>query len=802
MGPAAPRARRVGGAVAGPLLIVGAVLVVLHDFAFGGRITFAQADVAAYWLPTYCHLGTSLAAGHIAAWNPFSLGGTPFAADPQSGWMYLPVMLLFSLFRCDLAIRLYIVLLPILGGLGTYWFLRAEGVRRTAATMGGLVLALAIAGSRLADNIPFSASLTWIPLLLAAGAHYLRSSTWPGRLAWATVTAIAWGQLAAAHLSHGFILGNAAFLAYLAARLASDVRGGRRSGREALAHAGILVPILPLVNLAYFLPRLAYLPRTTLGVGYAGLQDLASRLAGRRILPFQIGPTATPTWPMVFAISPGAYLGAAPLALAFASPWDRTRRHLVVAFGILGAACYFLSLRWVAVTFAPLFRRLPYGDFYLYSPYRFRYLVVPIVAILAGLGLEAWIEAGSFKRRAVMLVPGIAAWGVLPLVVGVWPPRLLLLAAGAAVGGAALVAAIRRPALLVAVPVIVAAELVANGLIGQASSTEFVRTGLNQTFGLRPLTPLLAPTIDPATYVRLDPLAQTIRSDGVGRFLSLNPPHGYLGEEDPGGWPFLTNQRSLLFGIEEAQGYNPVQPIRFWSFDRTVSPRYQAHNVTVFLNPSAAVMDLLQVRWVVAREGAAVEPGDTPLAREGVWTLYRRPDPPPRASVATLWTVVDTGSAALEAVSEPGFDPEARAIVERSPPLRPSRSGPPPGVGSGRADYRWIGDQAARIDVTTSSEGILVVRNNVDPGWHATVDGRPTPILRTDYFLQGVPVGAGRHTVLLTYDDPWIGYGLLGSALALVVVLSLITMLFRRARRAGPSEPQAASRRRFRPRGM
>src|SRR5439155_655544 len=106
----------VGAAVAGPFLIVGAVLVVLHDFAFGGRITFAQADVAAYWLPTYCHLGRSLAAGHIAAWNPFSLGGTPFAADPQSGWMYLPVMVLFPLFRCDLAIRLYIVLLPILGG--------------------------------------------------------------------------------------------------------------------------------------------------------------------------------------------------------------------------------------------------------------------------------------------------------------------------------------------------------------------------------------------------------------------------------------------------------------------------------------------------------------------------------------------------------------------------------------------------------------------------------------------------------------------------------------------------------------
>jgi hypothetical protein len=453
------------------------------------------------------------------------------------------------------------------------------------------------------------------------------------------------------------------------------------------------------------------------------------------------------------------------------------------------------------VTFSPLFRRLPYGDYYLYSPYRFRYLVVPIVAILAGLGLEAWIEAGSLRRRVIMLAPGIAVWGVLPLAMGVWPPRLLLLAVGAAVGGAAMVLAVRRPAVLVAVPVIVAAELVANGLIGQASSTEFVRTGLDQTFGLRPLTPLLAPTIDPAAYVRPDRLAEAIRSGGAGRFLSLNPPRGYLGDEDPAGWPFLTNQRSLLFGIEEAQGYNPVQPIRFWSFDRTVSPRFQAHNVTVFLNPSSAVMDLLQVRWLIAGDGAAVEQGAIPLARERTWTLYRRSDPPPRASVAGLWNVVDTGSAALEAVSEPGFDPEARAILERSPPLRPSAV--PPASGSGRATYRWLGDQEAQIDVTAAGPGIVVVRNNDDPGWHATVDGRPAPILRTDYFLQGVPVAAGRHTIVLTYDDPSIGEGLAGSGIALALVLGLAAvLLFRRSRPSSGAEPQAASRRRFRPRGM
>ncbi len=63
-------------------------------------------------------------------------------------------------------------------------------------------------------------------------------------------------------------------------------------------------------------------------------------------------------------------------------------------------------------------------------------------------------------------------------------------------------------------------------------------------------------------------------------------------------------------------------------------------------------------------------------------------------------------------------------------------------------------------------------------------------------------MAAGRHTILLAYDDPWIGYGLLGSALALAMVLGLAALLIRRARRSPRAEPQAASRRRFRPRGM
>jgi hypothetical protein len=773
-------------AAAGPLLIVAAVLVVLHDFAFGGLITFTQGDLAAYWLPSYCHLGRSLAAGHIPAWNPYSLAGAPFAADPQSGWMYLPAMALFSVFSCDVAIRLYVVLLPVLGGLGTYWFLRSEGVGRVPATVGGLVLSLGVAGSRMAVNLPFSATLAWTPLLLAAAARYLKAGTWPARLVWLTVAAMTWGQLAAAHLSHGFVIGSGALFVYVVARAAADVRDGKRARGDAVAMAALLVPALLLVNLAFFLPRVAYLPRATLGQGYAGLQELADRLAGRPERPFPIGPTAGPRWPFLFAISPGPYLGAVSLVLSFAGWWSRRHRALVVALGLFGLVCYVLSLGVVARFLEPVARVLPLGDFYLYSPFRFRYALFVVLPLLAGLGLDAWARSRGWRVRAWMLVPGAALWWLVPVAVGVRPERLWLLAVGAVTVGLVLAASVRRPRLLAGIPLLLAVELAASGLIGQASPLEFYETGIGQARTFRPLTPLLEPTIDAAAAVRPGPLALAIRANGEARYLSLNPTLGYLGYQDPEGWPFLTDQRSMLFGIEEAQGYNPVQPLRYWSFIRAANPAPELHNVSILLDPPVVALDLLGVGWLVAPAGGDPEPGAEPVAREGAWVLYRRSDPPPRASVVRAWDVVATREEALAAILRPGFDSRAEAILE-GPVAESPESVSPSGGFADEAAYRPMGPQAARVEVNAGAGGLVVVRNSYDSNWHAAVDGRPVRVVPVDGFLQGVLVPAGRHTVVLTYDDPWIGLGLVGSGMTLAALAGAGLFLRRRSRASAQS---------------
>ena len=774
---------RVARALAGPALIVVGVLVVLHAMAFGGRITFTQPDVAALWLPAFSFLGETLRHGAIPYWNPSVMGGLPFAADPQSGWTYLVPMLLFSALPAATAIRWYLVLQPILAGLGIYWFLRAERVSRPAATAGGLVIALTIAGSRLVVDLPFPAALAWSALLLAAAARCLRADGWPARLGWVLLTAIAWGQIAAIHLSHGLVIGTLAFVCYAAARTVVDVRAGRRSVRDRATLLLVLAAAFPLVNIAYFLPRLGYLPSTTLGVGYASIQRLGQQLSGWAVGPKLPGPASPVTWVFALAFSPGAYLGAIALAIAFAGWWSKRLRPLAIAFTVLLGLCYLASLNLIASGLSSVAGHLPFGDVYLQSPWRFRYGVLLALALLAGLGVEAWREEHVWRRRALMLVPGLLVWGVLPWLTRPAVARLALLGIGALVGAAVLLLVAHRPALAALIPLVMAVELVANGLAGQAVGAPTVPDGISGIDARQPPFNALGPIAIPAaSYARPDRFVHALREVPGARFITLDPPEStsYIEYTAPADWPALGDQRAMLFGLEDAQGYNSIEPLRYWTYLRAVSAMPYYYNNAAVMDPSSTTLDLLQVGWEVVPRGGRATAGFVPVAREGRWILYRGPAPP-RASVVPRWTVTD-GAGALRAVTALGFTPEWNAILERSPGLSPRAES----RGGGRATFAWTSPTSARITVSSPGDAVVLVRNTYDPHWHATVDGAPAPVLRADYFLQAVPVKAGTHTIVLTYHDTTVKAGLAGSAVVIVAILGT-AMLLRRRRRAIPA---------------
>jgi hypothetical protein len=775
---------------AGPILIVGSVLLVLSSFAFGGRLTMQHIDLLPQWLPDYCYLGRSVAAGHVPAWNPYTLSGAPFAADPQSGWTYLPATALFTAFSCDRALGYLVVLQPILAGLGIYWFLRGERVSRVGSTAAGLVLAMVMANSYISLSMPFAGTLAWTALLLAAGGRLMRASTWPSRLGWLLAAAVAWGQLADSHMSNGLLMGTAALLLYVGVRLGSAVRA--HEWRGPAMSAGLLLLALPLVNIAVFLPRLPYIHRSSLGLGYLAIQRASESLRQVPVRPFEIGAASEPSWPLGFATAPGSYLGAIALGLAFAGWRARRHRPLVIAFASFGAIGYVLSLQPVAKWAMPHVVGFGPAQIWIHEPVRFRYAVLLAVTILVGFGVEAWMEAGSLSARIGMVMPGVVVFFVLPPLEHVTHGHTGFVLAMAVLGAVVLAATALRPGLAVLVPVVLVAELVATGFIGHGVEGTPSGIGVAHADTYVAWAPLREPDVDAAAYVRPDRLAGVLQQRSAERyavtaFQGTHRRRGFLLLQKPQFWPLETNQRSMILRLRDAGGYNPAQLLRYWTFVRAVDAKYIKYNGAFLTSESKEVaFDLLQVGWQIGAVSAQGVPGvPRPVATDGEWAVYPRPSQPPLASALSSWDVVASPSAALQSVDARGFDPERTAVLERDPGVSERSSS---NLGVLRSTL--VGTQEVHVDVRSDAPAVILVRVPFDTGWHASVDGHPVDVLHVDYVDMGVGVPAGAHHVELTYEDPRIGYGLLGSGLSVAVLggAAIVAAVARRRRkRAGPS---------------
>ena len=147
-------------------------------------------------------------------------------------------------------------------------------------------------------------------------------------------------------------------------------------------------------------------------------------------------------------------------------------RPLVAAFTAALAIFYTASLDAVACRSTSFIRALPFGDVYLQSPWRFRYGALLALAVLAGLGVEAWREAAGWRRahpdaRARPGGLGRASRGSSGR-----PPGSTFLVVGAVVGAGRAGVVARRPAIAAIIPVVLAIELIANGLLGQAAGAD------------------------------------------------------------------------------------------------------------------------------------------------------------------------------------------------------------------------------------------------------------------------------------------------------------------------------------------
>jgi len=779
----APVARRWAPKIAGPLLIALCPLVVLNGFWLGGSLTDQHVDLLSFWLPRWCFLGTSLADGHIPTWLPHQFAGVPFASDPQSGWLYAPAMLLFSTFSCTRALGLLLALNPVIAGVGMYAFFRLESVGRPAATVGGLTLALAMAGSVVALSMPFAGMLAWTAVALAGAAGYLHARVGVGMLAWLGLTVFALSQVAAAHLTNGLLMAVLVVGLYVASRSVVLVRAGSRSALSAVVAGVGLFAAFPVLAAAVLIPRLALLPRTSLGHGYVELARLTAELSGPPPRPILADAGVSGWWGTSFARGPGGYVGALAILLMVMALRSRRWRLPAGGFALAGLIGWLMNLDWLVGSQAVRDFVLPsrIGELWLRDPTRLRYLTLLAFAGLAGYGVQAWLDLprvsdrGALIRRLLWLAPPVALFCVLPLAAGSPAAPYGVLLVGTLISLPLLGAAARGTTwAALALPAVVAVELTTAGLIplvgGPPRPTGPGGNQAQERFG-HSFGQLHPPNVDPATYLTPGPIGRTMVRERAanGRYLSFDPEiasfwRGFLTEQAPDTWPAYENGRSTLLGFDEIQGYSPLQLDRYWRLVRTINPTPIFYNAATFQVPRAEVLEMFGVRWVIAPAGEPPPTGATEVAAEGGYRLHRLNSFRPRASVVFRWRRVPSARA-LDAVLRGDSDPRFEAIVE-SDPIVDGMDLSARAVGRGSATYDQVTASHARVRMTSTAPGLLIVRNAFDPNWHATVDGRDVDVMRADYLMQAVAFLPGDHTIELTYRDDPIGYGLAVSGVA------------------------------------
>ena len=62
-------------------------------------------------------------------------------------------------------------------------------------------------------------------------------------------------------------------------------------------------------------------------------------------------------------------------------------------------------------------------------------------------------------------------------------------------------------------------------------------------------------------------------------------------------------------------------------------------------------------------------------------------------------------------------------------------------------------------------------------GWVATIDGKPSPIIRVDYAMRGLEVPKGNHKITMSFAPKVIGMGRIISLSTLLVFLVMCLVL-------------------------
>ncbi|MEY4385778.1 MAG: hypothetical protein RLY20_1061 [Verrucomicrobiota bacterium] len=122
----------------------------------------------------------------------------------------------------------------------------------------------------------------------------------------------------------------------------------------------------------------------------------------------------------------------------------------------------------------------------------------------------------------------------------------------------------------------------------------------------------------------------------------------------------------------------------------------------------------------------------------------------PRASLYANWTVSTNESLILSNLFEASFDPH-KSVIVMSDKLAPGTS---TNISAGTVEIKGYKPKRVEIAANVTEPAILLLNDRYDENWKVTVDGQPAELLKANFFMRGVKLVPGQHTVVYTFRLP------------------------------------------------
>ena len=785
------------------LTIVSLPLALFWSVLFGGRVLYWGTPFLQFYEWRQLVVD-AYRAGHFPLWNEALGCGAPLLANLQAAALY-PLNVIYLMAPVEQAMGYSVVVHIILAGFFMYGFTRCIGLRASAALLASLAYMLSGFLVSRAQFLSMVNGAAWLPLLFWLTYRIVQKRRVADGLLLGLAIAV---QLLAGHaqLWYYSLWSVGLYVLYLGGGIAFGRAQGHVSptatgGRRVWTSWGIMLLALLVGLLAaagQILPtaEMTSLSQRASGAGYEFAMNYSFwpwRLVTLLSPDFFGNPAHGDFWGYGNYWEDCGYIGLFPLLLGLAAVviWLRRRRcdkegvlFQIPFFALLAVVALVLALGKNLLVYQIVWRYVP-GFGLFQAPSRFLYWYTFGMAVLGGIGFQYLSAAERWARLARYLM-AIAVSVLLTVGLGwlflVESTRLTFL--GAMAHTAVLV-------IIAGILILLKGRWMAGTwrYLWNVAAVGFVALDL-LLFGL-PLNPTVGPELyrwesgsgsfvrDAVTNAhapsRLFSFERFIHDTMFARFFRFDT----FGPTDEAHLRALREtllpNLAVLEGLESANNYDPLLVAHQQEIIDYVERAPGADAVKL--------LGMMNVQYVAGEQGVIEAPA---VYADGV-ELFTNPAALPRAYVVHRSRFVPDGALALDILTRDDFDPLREVLLspaDRDKGLAANMAtdiAVAPSVDVASLRYE---DNRAKIEVTLSQPGYLVLTDTYYPSWYASVDGEERPILRANHAFRAVALPAGEHHVEFYYA-PWsFRWGLRIMTITWVsVILGLAALYYKGLRR-------------------